>query len=221
MNVLDAITTRYSARAFLARPVPNALVETLLLAARWAPSGANTQPWRMVVLGRVTMDAIAADILAARAQKNPEYPDYHYYPTEWRNPYRARRIACGQALYSALQIPKEDVVRRQVAWDRNYDFFGAPVGLLFFLDADLEKGSWVDMGLFLQNIMLAAKGLGLDTCPQASLADYPDIIRTVVNVPATQHLVCGMALGYADMAAAVNQYRTVREPLEDFVTWCP
>ena len=129
------------------------------------------------------------------------------------------RIDCGKALYSALDISKEDKTRQMQAWENNYRFFGAPVGLLFFIDRDMNKGSWIDMGMYIENVMLAAVGLGLATCPQASIAEYPQVIRDILGVEEQFSLICGMALGYADQEHPVNQYRLGREPQESYTTW--
>jgi len=219
MDVLEAMRSRQSTRAFLDRPVARTTIETLLEAARWAPSGVNAQPWQVAVVMGATQQRIGAALLAARVRGEAERPDYDYYPKQWDEPYKSRRRATGLALYRALQIGKDDSDARLKAWNNNYSFFGAPAGLLFFVDRALSQGSWVDMGMFIQNVMLAARGLGLDTCPQASLAEYPDIVRGIVNVPDTRALVCGMALGYADANAPVNRYRTEREPVSAFTQW--
>lgn len=219
MDVLEAIYRRASTRAFLDRPVDRATVEKILDAARWAPSGANTQPWQVAVTAGETRRRLSRLLLAQRQAQMPENPDYAYYPRQWTEPYKGRRVACGLALYQALKIGKDDKDARLKAWNNNYFFFGAPVGLFFFLDRQLSQGSWVDMGMFIENVMLAALGHGLATCPQASLAEYPDIVRGVLGVTADRTLVCGMALGYADSGAPVNNYRTAREPVASFATW--
>ncbi|MCR4300872.1 MAG: nitroreductase [Sulfuricaulis sp.] len=219
MDVLNVIKQRASTRAYLDKPVDRATVEAILDAARWAPSGTNAQPWQVVVVTGETRKKLSVALLAERKAGHPENPDYSYYPKKWSEPYKSRRLACGLALYQALKIGRDDKDARLKAWNNNYSFFGAPMGLLFFLDHALEKGSWIDMGMFIENVMLAAIGHGLATCPQASIAEYPDIVRTIVNVPDTRALVCGMALGYPDTQAPVNKYRTVREPVNNFTTW--
>lgn len=219
MNTLDAIRQRASTRAFLDKPVERALIETLLEAARWAPSGVNTQPWQVAVLTGRTKEQLSQALVAARAGGLPDHPDYAYYPPSWTEPYKSRRKACGLALYQSQGITLDDTEGRKAAWLDNYRFFGAPVGLLFFVDKALATGSWLDMGLFIQNVMLAAVDRGLATCPQASLAEYPDIVRGLLHIPAQRALVCGMSLGYADPSASVNQYRTTREPVSTFSQW--
>ena len=216
MDVLSAILYRQSVRAFLDKPVSRAHLETILNVAKWAPSGVNTQPWRVLVLTGASKVALSTAILAAFDQKTPPNPDYHYYPTTWEEPYKSRRKACGLALYSAIGIQLGEEEQRRIAWRRNYEFFGAPVGLLFFIDGRLEKGSWLDMGLFIQNVCLAARGLGLETCPQAALAEYPDLIRAHLGIELPWQVVCGMGLGFADWDHPINQYRTTRVSLQ---TW--
>lgn len=219
MQLLDAIQNRHSTRAFLDREVPAELITTVLDAARWAPSGVNMQPWRVAVVSGESKQRLAEAIIAARNSEQAEKPDYQYYPDEWFEPYNSRRKASGLALYSALGIGKEDKEKRIEAWYNNYRFFGAPIGLLIFLDRRLAKGSWIDIGMFIQNILLAAQEQGLATCPQASLAEYPDIVRATLGIDQQWALACGIAVGYPDMTAAVNSYRTSREPVEAFTSW--
>jgi nitroreductase len=174
---------------------------------------------RVAVVTGSTKERISTDLFAARESRQPEKPDYAYYPAQWEEPYKSRRKASGLALYAALKISKDDTFARLKAWNNNYRFFGAPVGLLFFVDRALSQGAWVDMGMFIENVMLAARAHGLDTCPQASMAEYPEIVRRILNVPESHALICGMALGYADTSAAANSYRTEREPVSAFTTW--
>jgi len=219
MDVLDAIRDRHSTRAYLDRPVSRDTVEAILDAARHAPSGVNTQPWQVAVVTGASKEKISTALLAARQNREPERPDYPYYPKEWVEPYKGRRKASGLQLYAALQISRDDIGARLKAWNNNYSFFGAPVGLLFFIDRMLSQGSWIDMGMFIQNVMLAARAHGLETCPQASLAEYPDLVRGILGVPDDRAMVCGMALGYADVAQPVNRYRTAREAVSAFTQW--
>ncbi|MFP3874363.1 MAG: nitroreductase [Thiohalophilus sp.] len=217
--VHDAIRERHSTRAYLDKPVARETVEAVLELARWAPSGVNTQPWQVCVVQGETRQQLGEAIIQARDNGQSENPDYQYYPREWFSPYRDRRKACGLALYQALDIGREDRDKQKAAWYRNYRFFDAPVGLLFLIDARLEKGSWLDMGMFIQNVMLAAKGFGLDTCPQASLAEYPDLVRRQLDLPPELQVVCGMALGYADPDHPVNRYRLERLAVDEFSRW--
>lgn len=219
METIDAIKARASTRAFLDRPVARATVEAILDAARWAPSGANIQPWKVAAVCGAVKKRLGEALRNARAAGQPGRPDYTYYPPEWTEPYISRRRACGVALYNALDIGRDDKAKRMSAWLANYDFFGAPVGLLFFMDRSLATGSYLDTGMFLQNVMLAAVDAGLATCPQAALAEYPDIVRAELGLPDSLLLVCGMSLGYPDPDAPVNLYRTEREPVGSFLTW--
>lgn len=222
MDILTAIKERRSVRAFLNKSVADDIIKNILDTARWAPSGVNHQPWKVAILRSAIPDEqhlrqqIRDHIIDARNNQVPENPDYNYYPKTWIEPYKARRKACGQALYGALHIDINDTEKRKEQWYKNYDFFHAPVGLIFYLDAYLEKGSWMDMGMFIQSVMLAAKHYDLDTCAQASLAEYPDIIRKTLAISNQYHIVCGMALGYADWSCPVNQYRTTREEINPF-----
>jgi nitroreductase len=219
LDVLDAIRTRASTRAFLDQPVDRATIESILDTARWAPSGVNAQPWQVAIVTGATRKKISAALLAARQAGEPERPDYRYYPEKWEEPYRARRIACGIAMYKALGIGREDSERKLKSWNANYSFFGAPIGLFFFVDRTLAQGAWVDYGMFIENVMLAALGHGLATCPQAALAEYPDLVRNILAIPDTRALICGMSLGYPDRVAPVNNYRTTREPVTTFTNW--
>lgn len=219
MDIIEAIKNRKSTRAFLDKPVSRQTIETILETARWAPSGVNTQPWHVAVVSGKHKRQLGDAIIEARVSGQTENPDYRYYPEQWQEPYTSRRKSCGMALYGALGISRRDIDKRKQAWYNNYRFFGAPVGLLFFVDKQLGQGSWIDMGMFIQNVMLAAEAHGLATCAQASLAEYPDIVRSMLDLPESYAVVCGMSVGYEDPEAAVNHYRTEREPLESFTRW--
>lgn len=217
MDVCTAIKERRSVRAFLDKPVPLDLVHTILEDARWAPSGVNHQPWQVAILGKNTRDKLSKLFIEARETGKAENPDYNYYPQVWEEPYKSRRKACGAALYGALNIAYDDKAARKTQWYKNYYFFGAPMALIIHIDSKLDTGSWMDVGGFLQSIMLSARGHGLETCPQASLAEYPDLVRQTLQLDNSRDIVCGLAMGYADWSDPVNQYRTAREPLENFV----
>ena len=220
MDVIEAIKKRSSARAFLNKAVARETVEGILEVARWAPSGGNLQPWHVVVVTGETKRRIGDRIIAAREAGIKERSDHTNYPQEWFEPYTSRRKATGIALYRAMGIARDDMQRRKEAWYRNFRFFDAPVGLLFFVDRRLGRGSWTDMGMLLQNIMLAATAQGLATCAQATLGDYPDIVREATGMSADFDVICGMSLGYPDTEAAVNNYRTERVGVAEFMTWC-
>ncbi|MED5618720.1 nitroreductase [Ideonella sp. BN130291] len=214
-----AITSRRSMRAFLPTPVPRETIEDILRVAARAPSGTNTQPWKVTVLTGEAKAALSARIRAAyddpqqRAQHTEEYA---YYPTEWVSPYIDRRRKVGWDLYGLLGIAKTDKARMHEQHGRNYQFFDAPVGLIFTIDRILQQGSWLDYGMFLQNIMVAARARGLHTCPQAAFTQFHRIIMEHIGAPANEQVVCGMSLGYADMGAVENTLVTEREPVERF-----
>ncbi|WP_455221100.1 nitroreductase [Kaarinaea lacus] len=216
MNVKDALIKRKSTRAFLAKPVALETIKFVLDAARHAPSGANTQPWQVaIVTGEKKIQLQKHIENAFRGGIKPEM-DYQYYPVQWNDPYKARRIACGLQLYKTLSIAKEDKQRRNDQWAANYRAFDAPVMLFFFMDSIMETGSFLDYGMFLQSIMLAAVEQGLATCPQAALGEYPQIVKRELGYPDDSILLCGMALGYEDTSALVNSYRTPREEVDTF-----
>jgi nitroreductase len=216
MNVIEALSKRKSTRAFLDKPVDQDTVTRILDAARHAPSGVNTQPWRVAVLDGEKKIELQNKIEQLFRSGQKGNMDYRYYPAEWKEPYKGRRKACGLQLYETLEISREDKRRQVDQWAANYRAFDAPVMLLFFMDAGLETGSFLDYGMFLQSVMLASVELGLATCPQASLAEYPDIIKQTLNLPEDSILICGMALGYEDTSAKVNSYRTPREEVSSF-----
>jgi nitroreductase len=218
LDILDAMRGRHSTRAYLDQPVERTTIDAILDAARWAPSGVNTQPWQVAVLQGETKQRLTDAILAARASGANDSPDYRYYPNEWFDPYKERRKLSGLALYQALRIGRDEVEKRHAAWENNYRFFGAPVGLLFFVRR-MNQGSWIDLGMFVQNVMLAARAFGLDSCPQASLADYPNIIRRELQMEEQWLVACALALGYEDKQHPVNQYRTEREAVANFTRW--
>lgn len=219
MDVLEAMQSRHSVRAFQDKPVDKSVITKILDAARSAPSGVNTQPWHVAVVQGQTLSTLSEAILVARANGKPDNPDYQYYPTEWPEPFKSRRKACGLALYGALGIQKEDTETRLKQWNRNYEFFGAPVGLIVMINNQLQTGSWMDLGMFIQNIMLAAREFDLGTCPQASLAEHPDIVRETLKIQEPWLVACGIALGYPDESHVINQYRTQREAVENFSLW--
>lgn len=216
MDVSEALKKRKSTRAFLPRDVDLSLIREMLDAARHAPSGANTQPWQVAVVMGGKKHRIEQRIEEAFRSGIAAQMDYPYYPGTWAEPYKSRRIACGQQLYSALHIEREDKARRRDQWAANYRAFDAPVVLFFFMDAGLQTGSFLDYGLFLQSLMLMAVDNGLATCPQAALAEYPGIVKQELGYPETSILVCGMALGYENTEAAVNSYRVPREEVSVF-----
>jgi nitroreductase len=209
---------RHSVRAYLSRPVSRELITEILTIAARAPSGTNIQPWQVHVLTGAMRDTLVDRVCAAHdAGDRSQPPEYAYYPREFFEPYLGRRRKLGVDLYRLLGIQKGDAVRMKAQYRKNLQFFGAPVGLVFSIDRRMGKGSWLDFGMFLQNIMLAARARGLDTCPQAAWTDYPRTIAEVLSFGEQEQLVCGMALGYADPDAIENTLATDRVALDEFV----
>jgi len=225
-SVDAAITSRMSARAFLPQAVPRATLEHILQVASRAPSGTNTQPWKVYVLQGASRDALvdkvcaAHDALRADPSLAAQYrEEYDYYPDKWVSPYIDRRRENGWGLYGLLGIGKGDKDRMHAQQQRNFRFFDAPVGLMFTLDRVMGRGSLVDYGMFMQNIMVAARGHGLHTCPQAAWNGFASIVMPHIGAGADEMLVCGMSLGYADPADPVNGFHTPREPVAQFTRW--
>jgi nitroreductase len=215
-----AITSRRSIRAYLDKPVEREDIERILEVAARAPSGTNTQPWKVYVLTGQAKSALSEAILAvySRPELNREHTEeYAYYPREWVSPFIDRRRKVGWDLYALLGLTRENKAGMAAQHARNYRFFDAPVGFIFTIDRVLEQGSWLDYGMFLQNVMVAARGRGLDTCPQAAFTQYHRIIAEHLQIPANETVVCGMALGWADPDKIENTLVTEREPLSGFV----
>ena len=219
ITVEEAIRGRKSTRAFLKTPVPRELMARILTTAGRAPSGSNIQPWKAYVVDGAARDALVADLCHRYDTVGEGEREYDYYPTKWYEPYLARRRACGWGLYSTMGITREDKAGMNAQRRQNYEFFGAPTALIFSLDRQLEKGSWLDTGMFIQSIMIAARQFGLETIPQAALANFHEVLRARLNVPQDEIIICGMGIGYPDADAKVNSFTTEREPLENFVTW--
>ena len=214
-----AITSRRSVRAFLDTPVPGETVRDILQVASRAPSGTNTQPWRVTVLTGAARAELSRRIIAAYddpAQRAMHSEEYAYYPVKWVSPYIERRRKIGWDLYGLLGIGRADHDRMHRQHARNYRFFDAPVGLIFTIERVLERGSWLDYGMFLQNVMIAARARGLDTCPQAAFTPFHRLITEAIGIPEDQQLVCGMSLGWRDPNAIENTLVTEREPVARF-----
>ena len=217
----EAIATRRSVRAFLPTPVNRATVESLLALAARAPSGSNIQPWKVRVVAGGVRDRLCAAILEAidRDGAAAHTREWNYYPVNWREPFLARRRKIGWDLYGLLGIGKGDFEGTERQRRRNFEFFGAPVGFIFTLDQDLEIGSWLDLGIFIGALTIAARGRGLDTCPQAAFADYHAVIRRELSIPESEIIICGMALGHADPDAVENRLVTERAAPAEFATF--
>jgi nitroreductase len=217
--VAAAITSRRSIRAFLPTPVARETVERILDIAARAPSGTNMQPWRGYVLTGAPLKRLSAALVAEALAGTEVEAEYRYYPETFFEPYLSRRRKVGWDLYGLLGIGRGETERMRRQHARNFAFFGAPVGLIFTIDRRLEIGSWLDYGIFLGNVMTAARGMGLDTCPQAAFAPHHRTIRAHLPIPEEEVVVCGMALGYADPAAPENALVTERVPAREFCTF--
>ncbi|MBF5096500.1 nitroreductase [Azospirillum sp. INR13] len=218
MTVDEAVTARRSIRAFLPRPVPLDTVRGVLERAARAPSGGNLQPWRIHVVTDAPLSKLKA-LMAVRAREVPqEAPvDYEIYPTPLPEPYKARRTACGEAMYALLDIARTDRERRWNRLRENFQLFGAPLGLFCCVDRCMGAPQWADLGMYLQTVMLLLKARGLDSCAQEAWALYPRTMAAFLRLPDDQMLFCGMAVGWADPDAPVNRLVTERAPLEAFV----
>ena len=221
-----AITSRMAVRAFTRDAVPRQTIAEILQVASRAPSGTNTQPWKVYVLQGASRDELVGKVCAvhdaiwANSTLAADYQEqYDYYPARWFSPYIDRRRENGWGLYGLLGITKADRDKMHLQMQRNFRFFDAPVGLMFTVDRGLGRGALLDYGTFLQNIMVAARGRGLSTCPQQAWNLFHKIILPHVGASAREMLVCGMALGYADAAAVVNTFHTPRLPVAEFTHW--
>jgi nitroreductase len=222
MSVVELLHRRRSVRAFLPTPVSKDIILKLLAAAARSPSGTNMQPWRVYVLTGQAKEKLSREVLKQRdlephREKPPKpFGEYDYNPEPLFEPYLTRRRTVGFALYQLMGVQKGD---RAASWElagRNFEFFGAPVGLIFTIDRSLQQGSWLDYGIFLQSFMLAAHDFGLCTCAQAAWRHYHDIVRSICKVPEQEITVCGMSLGVIDENAPANKLVTEREPVENF-----
>ncbi|MFD0916584.1 nitroreductase [Pseudahrensia aquimaris] len=216
----EAIAGRRSVRAFFDTPIPRQTIIDILQTAARAPSGTNMQPWKVTVATGETLKTLCDAVVGAHNDPNFEREQtYKYYPDQFPEPFLARRRKVGWDMYGLLGIEKGDKEKMHAQHGENYRFFGAPVGMMFTMDKRLEIGSWLDYGMFLQNIMIAARGHGLETCPQAAWAPFHKVIRPVLNIPDEDIVLCGMALGYEDTEATINTLKVDRAPLEDFAVF--
>ena len=212
MSLLDVIRSRRAVRAFQPQAVSREMLENILEAARWAPSGVNMQPWRVMVVTGKTLYALSEALLAA--QENPQGPDYQYYPESWATPYSARRMQLGQAIYATYGTMKRSE-RGRTQIRRNLQFFGAPAAMFVMLDKSMAQGAWLDCGMFVQSVMLAAESLGLQTCPQVSIAEYPDVVRKTLRL-SDEILLCSIAVGWADWLDPLNNLPRSRAGIDEF-----
>lgn len=219
-DVFEAARTRRSIRAYKPDAVPREILREIVALGRHAPSGSNIQPWRVHVLTGATLARVGSAIQQAFLSDEPgHHRDYEYYTDPVVEPYLSRRRACGWGLYGTLGIARGDHEKSKAYRATNYNFFGAPAGLVFTIDRDLEKGSWLDYGMFLQTLMLAARARGLHTCPEASIASYPDVVRRELGLGREWVVICGMALGYDDGDAVINTFQPERITLDDYAVF--
>ncbi|MBW8785172.1 MAG: nitroreductase [Novosphingobium sp.] len=214
----DAVTGRRSIRAFLPTPVGDDLVRCILAGASRAASGTNIQPWLAHVVTGAARERLSRAVLAA-AEAGETSLEYAYLPDKLKEPYLSRRRKIGYDLYAKYAIARDDYPARKAAMLRNFTFFGAPVGLFFTMDRDHALGAWLDCGMFMQNVMVLARGLGLETCPQQAWCDFGAVVHRELAIPPDQLILSGMALGYEDASAVVNTLVSERVPVEEFTTW--
>jgi nitroreductase len=215
----QVIRSRHSVRGFMPTPVPREQVLEILDVAARAPSGTNTQPWQVTVITGEKKQALSRELIetALSPVKDAEHhEEYHYYPEKWIHPFLDRRRKVGYDLYGLLGIAKGDREKMALQFAKNYAFFDAPVGLFFTIDRIMGQGSWIDYGMFLQNVMIAAKSRGLDTCPQAAFIKYHRIVARHLELTQSQQLICGMSLGYEDKSKIENSLRTERDSAANF-----
>ena len=219
-SVDAAIRSRHSIRAYLDQPVPSALVMELLELASRAPSSTNAQPWKVYVLTGAALKRVTQAVCQA-FDSGPERftSEYSYYPEKFIEPFLTRRRKLGFSMYGLLGIEKGDRERMRLQTRKNFEFFGAPVGLFFTLNRSLPQANFIDYGAFCQNLMVAARARGLDTCLQIGWSDYHSVIGPELQLDEQEMLIGGMALGYADMEAAVNRLVSEREPVAVFTTF--
>jgi len=212
------LSERQSIRAFLPRAVSEHQVKSILEQAAMSPSGGNIQPWKTYVLSGKEKQGFVETILGQiNMGKLKDETASLSYPNKLKSPYRERRYDCGMALYSALEIDKSDQKKRHEQWLHNYRFFDAPIGILFVMDAQMDRHQYIDLGIYMQTIMLASQQAGLATCAQGSWGHWPETAGAFLSLDETERVVMGLAMGYADMADPVNQYRTEREGVDNQV----
>lgn len=224
MHIAEALASRRSIRAFQKKNVPQGIVKQILEQATRSPSSGNIQPWQVIVLTGQALQSFSGELSEKFLNGEGGNPEYSYYPAPIKEPYAARRHKTGHDLYESVGISRDEKEKQRQQIARNFQFFGAPVGLLFTMDRIMGSGNWIDLGMFMQSIMLAARGFGLDTCPQASFADYHEYIAQRLKIPAERQLINGMALGYRngmalgyrDSTAPQNLFETERDPVDGF-----
>ncbi|MEM7258063.1 MAG: nitroreductase family protein [Pseudomonadota bacterium] len=216
-SVTDAVVTRRSLRAFTSQPVEQQVLEDIFTRAARAPSGTNMQPWQVRVLVGQSLQRVSEAVLADYDADVPYDDEVAYYPDKFFEPYLSRRRKVGWDLYTLLGISKGDKDKMKAQHRRNFEFFSAPVGAIFTIHRDLNTGSWLDYGMFLQNVMLLAREAGLHTCPQAAFCGYHKALRRALSLDETEIVVCGMSIGYADFDAIENTLETERAAMSDYI----
>lgn len=221
MDVRDAVSSRYSCRSFLGKPIPEAIVREIVERAARAPSAGNMQPWRVYAIAGANMEALKAELTTREAElPKGEGGDYRIYPEPMEEPYRSRRFQVGEMLYKSIGVPRADRPARYRHYARNYQFFGAPVALFFALDRSFGVAQWADIGGYLQTIALLARAYGLHTCPQQAWVAFHRTVRSHLNLPSNLMVYSGMSMGYADDTAPINSWRSPREPLDAYASFC-
>jgi nitroreductase len=219
MDVSEAIATRRSVRAFRPDPIPVETIVAMLALCGRAPSGSNLQPWRVYVLAEAARDELIRRIkVRAVEQPKGEVPEHKIHPDDMQEPYKSRYLRASTLLYSAANIQREDMAARHAHLTRNWQFFGAPIGLIFTVRREMQPGQWADVGMFMQNLMLLARSRGLDTCAQEAWALWPSVLHDYLEIPPEELVYCGMAIGLADQAASINQFESERAAVGEYVT---
>ena len=220
MKVSDAVMSRHSMRVFKDREVPRKIIEQMIAVARYTASNGNVQPWKLYVTSGAKRRQLSAAIIhAIKSGDAGPGAEYGVYPKEFTPLYDQRRKKVGKDLYTLLGVPKGDAEGMQRQFLKNYEFFGAPVGMILTVERRMGNGQWIDCGGFLTSLMLLAREHGLHTCPQAAFSRYQHVVRRELSIPDDQIVICGLALGYADEAEVPNNLITDRAPLAEFVTW--
>ncbi len=215
MNVSEALRSRISIRAFKPDPIPETLVREIVDVARYAPSGGNLQPWKLIAVAGAERDAV---VKLAQANLPGAEDDRPVYPANLWEPYRTRRFKVGEDMYARMGIPREDKPARLMHLARNFEFFGAPVGLFFIIDRRMGHGQWAHLGMFMQSLALAALERGVQSCMQEAWARMRAPLHTHFGLNQQDMIYCGMALGYADMSKPVNTLRSDRAPVDEIAT---
>ena len=220
MNVSEAVATRRTVRAFLDKPVDQAVLRRVLEKAQQSPSGGNTQPWNATVITGEPLAKLLADVAAILPEGPARHkPEYNIYPPELDGPYAERRKSVGEAMYAALEIPRDNKMGRLAWFAKNFQAFGAPVLMLIHTPRYMGPPQWSDIGMWLQTVCLLLREEGLDSCPQEAWAIYQEQIRAVVNIPDDHIFFCGLGVGWRDPAEAVNNFAVPRAPLDEVVRW--